>query len=263
VLVPPSPHRNRRPTFGLASIAALVLTGLVTGLALGACSSSPNSSTATTSATTSAPGATTAPTTSGGSGSSTATQLQALSAEVQAGQHATFKAVYSAHPSSGASQTITFEQKPPKTVFSTTSGSVIDTGTTTYFCSATGGQAQCVSEASGANPLESITAIFNPTTLLNEFHAAQAAAATHTAGYSVALSDSTYAGLSAKCLNYSSAAQTVKYCVTDSGILAYAQAGGGTFALTSYSSSPPDSDFSLPAGATIITIPNLSVPSTS
>lgn len=259
MLVPPSSLRPPPTRLGVASIVAVLLAGLV----VGACSSSPNSSTATTSTTASAPGRTTATTSSGGSGSSTASELQSLSAEVQAGQHATFKAVYSAHPSSGAAQTITFEQKPPKTVFSATSGSVIDNGTTTYFCSATGGQSQCVSEASGANPLESITAIFSPTTLLNEFHAAQAAAAAHTAGYSVALSDSTYAGLSAKCLNYTSAAQTVKYCVTDSGILAYAQAGGGTFELTSFSSSPPDSDFSLPAGATIITIPNLSVPSTS
>jgi hypothetical protein len=76
----------------------------------------------------------------------------------------------------------------------------------------------------------------------------------------VAFSDSTYAGLQAKCLHYTSASQTVTYCVTDSGILAYAQSPGGTFELTGFSSAPPASDFALPAGATIVTVPNVSVP---
>ena len=72
---------------------------------------------------------------------------------------------------------ITIEQKPPKSVFSTSSGSVINDGTHTYFCTTTGGKKQCVSESgAGVNPLASITTLFSPTTLLNEFHAAEAAA---------------------------------------------------------------------------------------
>ena len=138
---------------------------------------------------------------------------------------------------------------------------MIDDGTHTYFCSASGGHEQCVTEsASSTNPFASIANLFSPTTLLSEFHAAQAAAAAHTAGYSVAFSDATYAGLAAKCLNYTDTTQTVKYCVTDTGILAYAQSTGGTFELTSFSSSPAPSDFSLPAGATIVTIPDVSIP---
>ncbi len=115
-----------------------------------------------------------------------------------------------------------------------------------------------MSESSpGANPLGSITAIFDPTTVLSEFQVAEAQAAAHASGYSLAFSTGTYAGLGAKCVNFTNSTQTVKYCVTNSGVLAYVQSAGSTFELTSYSSSPADSDFSLPAGATVLTIPTI------
>jgi hypothetical protein len=41
-------------------------------------------------------------------------------------------------------------------------------------------------------------------------------------------------------------------------VLAYVKSTGATFSLTSYSSSPPASDFALPAGATVETIPSAS-----
>jgi len=239
--------------FGCAAVLSI-------GVVLSACSSTSNSG--ATSTTTSASSTTTSTGSSGGSGSSDASQLNALSSSVQAGQRATFKAVYTSHSSTGTSQTLTIEQMPPKSVFSFSSGSLIDTGTKSYLCTAAGGSEQCVEESStGPNPFAAITQIFNTTTLLNEFHAAEAAAAAHSAGYSLAFSNSTYAGLTAKCVNYTSSAQTVKYCVTDSGILAYAQAPGGTFELTTFSSSPAASDFSLPSGVSVITLP--SVPVTS
>ena len=250
-----SASRAPRITIGTACLIGLLVAGGV----LSACGSSTPTS-AKGSTTTAASTATT----SGGStsgGGSDASQIQALSSAVQSGQHATYKAVYTSHSSTGTSQSITIEQMPPKTVFGTPSGSVINDGAHTYFCSSSGAKQQCVSEsAAGANPFASIASLFSPSTLINEFHAAQAAAAAHTAGYSVALSNGTYAGLAAKCLDYTDATQTVKYCVTNSGILAYAQSPGGTFELTSFSSSPPASDFSLPAGASVVTIPNVSIP---
>ena len=230
---------------------------------LSACSSAPAKSTATTgsSATTSAGAPVTTAAGGSSSGGSDASQIQSLSAAVQSGQHLSYKAVYSSHSTTGTAQTITIEQMPPKSAFSVSGGSVIDDGTHTYFCSGTAGHEQCVTEsASSTNPFASIVNLFSPTTLLSEFHAAQAAAAAHTAGYSVAISNSTYAGLAAKCLNYTDTTQTVKYCVTDTGILAYAQSTGGTFELTSFSSSPAASDFSLPAGASVVTIPDVSIP---
>jgi hypothetical protein len=256
---PTSASRARQGTLGVATLIGLLLTGAV----LAACSSSPSSSATTTSgasATTSGGSATTASTSSSssGGGSSDASKIQSLSSTVQAGEHATFKAVYTTHSTTAPSQTITIEQMPPKSVFGSTSGSVINDGTHTYFCSSSSGQEQCVSESGAAgNPLASITAIFSPATVLSEFQAAQSAAAAHALGYGFAFSSETYAGVPTKCVNFTHAAQTVKYCVTDSGILAYASSAGNTFELTSYTSSPAASDFAVPSGATVITVPSV------
>ncbi len=244
------PPRAPRPVFGAACLVGILATGGV----LGACSSSDNSA-GKNSTTTVAPSTTT-------SDGSDLGQFRALSAELQAGKHATFKAVYTSHDASGTSRTITIEQKPPRSVISTSSGTVINDGTHTYFCSAGGGSQQCVSESTaGSNPLASIVALFDPTTLLNSFQAAEEAAGSHELGYSAAFSSATYAGVHARCVHYTSTAtRSVTYCVTNSGILAYAQSAGGTFELTGFSSAPPASDFTLPAGATVVTIPTVSIP---
>lgn len=249
----PTPaSRARQGTSGVACLIGLLLTGVV----LAACSSSSNSAATTTSGASAA--TTTTASSSSGGGSSDASKIQSLSSAVQAGQHATFKAVYTTHSATAASQTITIEQMPPKSVFGTTSGSVINDGTHTYFCSSSGGQQQCVSESGATgNPLASITALFNPSAVLSEFQAAETAAAAHSLGYSLAFSSQTYAGVPTKCVNFTHAAQTVKYCVTDSGILAYAASAGSTFELTNFTSSPASSDFSLPSGATVITVPSI------
>jgi hypothetical protein len=252
----PSSSRAPRATIGTAGLIGLLVVGSV----LSACSSSTNSSTNKTTTTARSP-----TTTSSGSssGSSDASQFQALSSEVQAGQHATYGATYISKTAGGTSQTITFEQKPPKSVLSTPSGSVINDGTHTYFCSTSGGKQQCVSDSlAGANPYAALANLFDPTTLLNEFHAAETAAGSHALGYSADFSNSTYAGLHARCVRYtSSSSQSVKYCVTNSGILAYTESAGATFELSGFSAAPPASDFTLPAGATVITIPNVSIPS--
>jgi plastocyanin len=250
---PSDSSRPRRVTLGVTSLIGLALIGAV----LSACSSSTPSASTSSTATTAASTTTTAAGAASG-GSSDSAQIQSLSSEVRGGQHATYKATYTSHNVTGTSESLTIEQMPPKSVFSSGTTSVINDGTHTYFCSPSSGSQQCVSEAgSGTSPLASITAIFDPSTLLNEFQAAEAAAAAHTAGYSLAFSSGTYAGLSAKCVNFTHASTTVKYCVTDTGILAYASSGGSTFELTGFSSSPSASDFALPAGATVITVPTL------
>jgi hypothetical protein len=134
---------------------------------------------------------------------------------------------------------------------------VINDGTRTYFCSTSGGAQQCVSESTTSNPLQSLTAVFSPQTLLTVFQQAQAAAAAHASGYNISFSDATYAGQASKCIDFSGAGKTGKYCVTDSGILAYLQTPGETISLTNASSSPPASDFALPSGATVITVPSV------
>ena len=263
--MPEAPSPSRRPRHSAPSPMSLVglsLGGLLlVGAALGACGSSPSAS--TSSAATTSTAASAASTTAGGSsppGSSASAQIQSLSTAVRTGQHATFKATYGAHNAGGTSESVTLEQMPPKSVFSSGTSSVLDDGTHTYFCSPSGGSEQCVSEAvrgSGTSPLASITATFDPATLLNELQAAEAAAVAHRAGYSLAFSEATYAGLAAKCVNFTHASTTVKYCVTNSGILAYVSSAGSTFELTAFSASPPARDFALPAGATVITVPSL------
>ena len=49
--------------------------------------------------------------------------------------------------------------------------------------------------------------------------------------------------------------KSAKYCVTEQGILSYSGSVGEYFELTKYSSKPPASLFSLPAGATTQTLP--------
>jgi hypothetical protein len=85
--------------------------------------------------------------------------------------------------------------------------------------------------------------------------AAQAEAVAHAAGYDVTFSTASFAGQSATCATIAAAGKNAKYCVTKQGILAYEGSSASSFTLTSYSSSPPASDFALPAGATVMSIP--------
>ncbi len=237
-----------------AALAAVMVAVMVAA----GCSSKASSSTTTN--TTAVGGGGTATTVTiaaggGAAGGSTADQLNAFASSVKAGENQTFKAVYS-FTGSGTPGSVTIEQKPPKTVFKSGDGAVIGNGTTTYFCSATGAKPTCISGGSGsANPLAGITQLFNPESSLNAIRAAQAQLAAKAQGYNVSFSTQSFAGVDANCVTVTGAGQTGKYCVTKGGILAYAGTSADNFQLSSFSTSVSDSDFSLPAGATIVTIP--------
>jgi hypothetical protein len=233
---------------GRTSAAAMLTLG---ALALVACSSSTKATTATV-----APSVTTsAGATAGSSASGQVGQLQALTASVQAAEHGTFKAGYTSTSSTGASSTVTFEQQPPKSVFTTAGESVINDGTKTYVCSASGGSTCVAYPAGAANPLAALFQVFSPATAISAMQRAQTELAARTVGYNVSFSSATYAGQASTCISGTGGASNFKYCVTKSGILAYGGANGSSFALTSYSSVVSDSDFSVPAGATIVTLP--------
>ncbi|HUO47533.1 MAG TPA: hypothetical protein VMU09_01740, partial [Acidimicrobiales bacterium] len=188
-------------------------------------------------------------------------ELQALAAKVQSGKGATFKATYTSSGSS--SQTIVFEQKPPKTFFSSGTSQVINNGSTTYFCSNdSGGSPTCIASSGSTNPLAGILDIFSGATVTAFLQTAQAQAAAHAAGYNLSYSNGTYAGQASKCISATGPSGTGKYCVTDSGIIAYVDSGNGNvFQLTDYSTNVSDSDFQLPAGATTETLPSgISIP---
>ena len=119
-------------------------------------------------------------------------------------------------------------------MFSAPGGLFIDTGTTSYECSTSNGQEQCVAMSSTENPLASLAAAFNPATALGVFQGAEAQVEAHAAGFSIDVSSGTYAGLPSKCITGTGDGKTFKYCVTDTGILAYgggsAAGSGGSFA---------------------------------
>jgi len=188
---------------------------------------------------------------------SLSSELKALSSKLSGSQHATYKAVYT-ETSSGQTQTITIEADGSKSLYTGDGGLIIDTGTNTYSCSNSSGSEQCISSGTGPNPFASITEIFSPKTTLAALRAAQIEAGLKGAGYSVSVSNATFAGQPAQCFTTGKAGQSGKYCVTNSGILAYVGgngAGGGSFRLTSYSNKVSSSAFTLPAGATVVTIP--------
>ena len=188
---------------------------------------------------------------------SASSELKSLSSSLSAFKNGTFKATYT-FASGSQSGTITFEQQPPKTLFTfagaTGGGSFINTGTTTYFCS-TSTPATCISESSSTNPLASALALFDPSTYQSDLSAAQQALAAKEAGYSVSFSIATIAGQPSKCASVSGPSGSGKYCVTDSGILASVSSTGASFTLNSFSKSVSANDFTPPAGATVETIP--------
>jgi len=249
----PAPRaRRRRLGIRLGSVA--VSLG-VAALVLGACSSNGSSSSSSSSSSS-------APTGASG-GSSLSAELQSLSSKIQSGKGATFKATYSSTGgSSSSTSTVVFEQKPPKTYFSSGDGLVLNDGKTTYYCSTSNGSPQCFASSSSSNPLGAVFGLFSGAAVTTFLQTARAQAAAHAAGYDLTYSSATYAGQPSHCVQASGPQGSGKYCVTDSGIIAYVDSGSGNvFELTDYTTNVSDSDFSLPAGATTVTLPSgVSVP---
>jgi hypothetical protein len=221
-------------------------------------------------------GSSTSPSSTAATGSTTGTggtsgQLKALGGSIQAAKNATFKAVYTSTSSGGGTETVTLEQSPPKQVFSTTDSSgntstLLNTGSATYACSASPDSAPtCTSMAAagGAGALSALIGVYNGSAALSVINGWQSIVAAHLTGVSLTFSNATVAGQPVRCAKWSYQGSDATYCVTDSGVLAkVATSGGGSssasssnFELTSFTTSPPASDFELPAGATVVTVP--------
>jgi hypothetical protein len=221
--------------------------------------------------------------------------LQNLTNELNKAKHITYYAKYE-NVSGGQTTTITIAQAPPKSLFSSSDGSLaVNTGKATYYCSAnsasSGGTGstgsgnsgsgnsgsgnsgntgsttttttksksseQCYSEK-GANPLVSTEALFSGAALTGVFAQAEESAIARALGIHVSTSSGNYGGQSATCVTVTRRGQGAKYCVTSQGILAYESTGKSNyFELTKYSNHPPSSVFQLPSGATTVTIPSL------
>jgi hypothetical protein len=234
----------------------------VAGLALAACSSgTPNSASGSTTTTSSQGSSST--TAGGGSSttsgsSSTASKLTAFESNVQSAKSGTFKLSY-ALTSSTSNSTLTFEQLPPKYLFSIGGASatdIVDTGTGTYACSGQAGHEYCYSFSTATNPFASLLNVVTGASVLSTLHSVQSSLAAKLQGVQVSFSNQTFAGQSSQCVSGTYQGNSFKYCVTNSGVLAYAGGSGsksfGSISLSSYSTSPSASDFALPVGATVV-----------
>lgn len=192
-------------------------------------------------------------------------QIKALQNELNKNNHLTYEATYTA-VNGGQKETVTIAQAPPKSYFTASTGSVINNGKTTYFCSqkSSGSGEQCITE-SGTSPLLGLEDLFSPTAALAALSEAKeglvSKSIARVLGVNVSTSSGNYAGQSATCVTVSARGKgSGKYCVTDKGVLAYATTSnnpnGNYFQLTKYASNPSSSLFSPPAGATTVTIPS-------
>jgi len=235
-------------------VAATLAAVLAFGVCLAACGSTSATTTTTTTTTSTGPSGASGP--SGATGSTDTAQLHSLTSLASAGRSSTFEAVYT-YTSSGKHQMITFAQEPPKSLFKVgTSGFVLNDGTKTYYC----GSGSCyASSSTKINPLASIIYLFNGQTFLDSVQAYSATAAALAAeGITLAFSTGTYAGQPSKCVTVTSSkgsTKTFTWCVASNGILDSWTSSSGSFTLTSYTTSPPASDFSLPSGYKVVSVP--------
>lgn len=220
--------------------------------------------------------------------------LKALTKSINRAKTLTYLAQYTS-VNSGQKTTVTIAQAPPKSNFSTSTGTVINNGKTTYYCSSTGSTGnsgnsgttsnsgntgntgntgnsgnsgastttsttapkssmQCLS-VKGSNPLLGLEDLFSPTVALGALAEAKEGLVSRLLGIKVSSSSATFAGQPSTCVTVTVRGKGGKYCVTKQGLLSYSGSSSSYFELTKYSSKPPASLFSLPAGATTQTLP--------
>jgi len=205
--------------------------------------------------------------------------LKALGNSINRAKHLTYLATYAA-VSGGRTTTVTIAQDPPKSSFSSSGSQVVNDGTHTYYCSASGGtgssgsgansgdsgnsadaaatgKTNCIS-VKGSNPLLGLEDAFSPTIALGAIAQARQGLFSRLLGTRVSSSSATFAGQPSTCITISVRGRSAKYCVTKQGVLAYSGTASNHFALTAYSSNPPAGLFTVPAGSTTPSLPGSS-----
>jgi hypothetical protein len=192
------------------------------------------------------------------------TTLHTLSSALTAGQSHTEALTYtSVGITEGSPNPVTavLEKAPLKSRFSLSSPSggpvesVIETGKITYFCSspAVDGvttsalvDATCTEEAGNADPLSSAQSAYSPQLALTLFQTAEAQLKANVAGTQVSITKRTFAHHAATCVVFGKNGADGTYCVTASGVLAYAGEKGSNITLVADTAVPPNA-FSVPA----------------
>ncbi len=215
----------------------------------------------------------------------TTPNLKALTNEIDHAEKLTYYAQYT-QVIGGRKSTVSIAQSPPRSFFSTSSGSVIVNEKTTYYCASnsvsisisgssgttsnsgssgsTSNSGNSGSESSkqgcltenGANPLLGMEDAFSPTVALGALAEAKEGLVSKLLGIEVSSSSASFAGQPSTCVTVSGHGKVGKYCVTKQGILSYSGSSPSDyFQLTKYSSKPPAGLFARPAGATTVTLP--------
>lgn len=250
-------HRKRQVTFVVSALA-------VGGLILAACGSSGSGSPTTTASgsgsTPATTGGSSTPTTSGGSsGSGAATKLKSIEAAASKETSKTFSVTYRA--TAGGGSTVTIEQSPPNQLVKTASNGstteILYNGKKTYYCTLGSSKPTCETVSSAnTSPLGSLLGLYDGSNTVSEIKDWQQEVAAGITGYHVTFTSASFGGQPSECVNWSYEGQSTKDCVANAGVLAYVgTSSSSVLQLTSYSASAPVSDFSLPKGATITTIP--------
>ena len=145
---------------------------------------------------------------------------------------------------------------------SSSSGTGTGTGTSTTTTSTTTtttapkAKIACYKTKGTQGSLGSLLDLFSPTTALDYFNTAEDSIGARLAGYSVKFSTASYGGLPSKCVTLKISGVAYKYCVAKIGLLTYSGTNKGYFELKSFSKNVPASDFTVPAGAKVTTLPS-------
>jgi hypothetical protein len=164
-----------------------------------------------------------------------------------------FKLTYTVH-GANIPALVTLEQIPPKQLFKWQNTEVLFTGKDAYYCT-TKPVVSC--NAPGyftTSPIQAILNVFSATTYVNDIKSWQQLVSSGTSGYQVSLTRRTFAGQSSDCVSWDYQGSSLKYCITNNGVLAYAglshsHVGSSySFWLSSYSTKVSGADFALPKG---------------
>lgn len=253
------------------SAAVVVAAG---ALLLGACggSGSAGGTTQPTTGTTGGSSSSSTSSTAGGGGSSTSSSVasggggaSAIQQALQSGENATFDAHYSITGSSSGTTTYEFAQDGSKfaATYNSNNGTseVISNGTNIDVCKL-GSPAQCVGyPIAEASAFEAAFSFYTGKFWYQAVTGLQAY--NGVAGFHETTSTMSQGGETLQCVTWSGgtgSTATGEVCVTPQGALGYVKATSSgstvsTLTLTSYSTSVSASQFNIPAGATVQTLP--------
>lgn len=233
-----SPSRVRMARFGAAAASVLLAGG-----ALSACSSGGSEGSGSSSSAMS-------------DGADSSQDSGSISSRLDGQSSKSFKATYDMLSGSGT-QTITVAQKPPKSSLSTEGSTVITDGSKSIVCSGAGTDVSCISMGSGsANPAAGVMNLIDAKSIASVLKGYESQAAAKIAGVSIEEGSRTFAGIRSTCVTVTTGKTDVgEWCVGDNGVLTYVSSGGSKIELKSYSADVSDADVSVPAGATVESIP--------